>query len=225
MTTAVPRCRGCRSLLHVHSGSRRQWCSERCRKATLYAGTCEFCGGPTSGTNGRAAAAKVCRNCAEWPPPRIIEAIKRWAEDHGGVPPTRKDWQTSAVDHPAASTVYKRIGWNNALSWAGFNDRHFVTWTDAAIIAAIQRWAKRHNGRPPTRPDWKRATLDHPSLNTVKHQLGWEHALHRAGFTPSTCERSTVVAHAGFTTRKDRGEPARAGRPGRTRSAAGSGAP
>lgn len=63
-------------------GRRRKWCSDRCRKRTLYSGTCEICGGPTNGSNGRDAASDVCRECHEQRnAERNAEIIRRWNED------------------------------------------------------------------------------------------------------------------------------------------------
>ena len=60
---------------------RRKWCSDRCRKRTLYSGTCEICGGPTNGSNGRDAASDVCRECHEQRnAERNAEIVERWNE-------------------------------------------------------------------------------------------------------------------------------------------------
>lgn len=58
-------CKGCGGPLppqKKYAGRRRQWCSERCRKAQ-YAASCEECGGPTSGSEGRREH-PLCTACA-----------------------------------------------------------------------------------------------------------------------------------------------------------------
>jgi hypothetical protein len=89
------------------------------RKAS-YAAACESCGGPTNGSGGRVRQARRCRACIEWPDEAIIDAIRRWADAHDGVPPRIADWRFGAVDHPSSQPVRARIGWNHALALAGF---------------------------------------------------------------------------------------------------------
>lgn len=60
-------CRGCGATLppKTHQGRDRIWCSDRCRKQTLYGGTCIDCGAPTNGSDGRGAnASKRCNRCS-----------------------------------------------------------------------------------------------------------------------------------------------------------------
>lgn len=62
------RCEGCGAEIAQPQGSgrRRKWCSDPCRKATLYYGICLDCGGRTSGVaNGRDRAPKRCGSCAK----------------------------------------------------------------------------------------------------------------------------------------------------------------
>jgi hypothetical protein len=89
-----------------------------------YRGTCERCGGPTDGSHGRDRAPELCSSCREWDEEAIIAAMQAWAAEHGGVPPMTKDWRAASIDHPAARTVNRRLGWNNALLRAGFQPRH-----------------------------------------------------------------------------------------------------
>lgn len=42
---------------------RRKWCSDWCRKATKYGGTCEECGALTDGSNGHGKAPTRCIDC------------------------------------------------------------------------------------------------------------------------------------------------------------------
>lgn len=77
-------CQGCGAELLPSGGNRpRKWCSERCRRRTLYAGTCIDCGGPTDGSNGRARAPERCAGCIahlnDERDARILEAWERGA--------------------------------------------------------------------------------------------------------------------------------------------------
>jgi transcriptional regulator len=57
----VRQCENCGKTL---TGNQRKWCSERCRK-TCYQGTCERCGGPTSGAaSGHRKTPRLCKSCA-----------------------------------------------------------------------------------------------------------------------------------------------------------------
>jgi hypothetical protein len=75
-------------------------------------------------------------------------------------------------------------------------------WTPDAIVLAIQRWARDHDGRPPTARDWDRPRRrhdvnkpgrlnaprsGHPSKWTVVKKFGsWNAAIEAAGFEPRT---------------------------------------
>ena len=105
-----------------------------------YAAPCPSCGGPTDGSCGYKRPTSMCRSCREWPDDAIIDAIRRWADDHGGIPPRSVDWTRAAVDHPASATVRNRIGWNRALKLAGYAphmDRSPETqaWVEAQVRA------------------------------------------------------------------------------------------
>jgi hypothetical protein len=84
------------------------------------------CGRKMDGSNGYRdrRPGRVCKECRTWSEKAIIDAIRRWAEEHGGIPPTYKEWQRAGVDHPSASHVNRRIGWNEALLRAGFGLHH-----------------------------------------------------------------------------------------------------
>jgi transposase len=62
----IPReCGGCGADL-TNTHAKRKWCSDRCRKDTLYAGECIDCGGATDGVkSGKRRPAERCRECAE----------------------------------------------------------------------------------------------------------------------------------------------------------------
>lgn len=76
MTRAGRNCDGCGGPLaaNVAPGPARRWCSERCRKATLYGGRCTICGDPTDGSQGPARAEACCRRCYE----TVSNEITRW---------------------------------------------------------------------------------------------------------------------------------------------------
>jgi hypothetical protein len=136
-------CVGCDTPLPLEigrPGKPRKWCSERCRKQTLYAGTCERCGGKTNGSDGRAAAATVCMDCLRWTRAGVLLAVEEWADAHGGVPPTSTDWRDAASDGFPPATTVKRLfgGWNAMLLDAGFElRRDRRPETQEAIMAAL----------------------------------------------------------------------------------------
>lgn len=55
-------CPGCGADLTGTHG-KRKWCSERCRKQTVYSGTCQHCGTPTNGYGGFGSASDTCKRC------------------------------------------------------------------------------------------------------------------------------------------------------------------
>jgi hypothetical protein len=122
---------------------RRKWCSERCRKSQ-YAGTCDTCGGPTDGTTPSRGVATRCAVCIQWTPEGVLEALRDWGEDHGGVPPRCVDAQPDGEGHgrlPYELTVRKHFGgWNVALLAAGYGALHCDRRpeTAAAILAAVR---------------------------------------------------------------------------------------
>lgn len=120
--------------LYDPDGSKQQARKDR------YAGICIGCGGVTDGSYGPAHASDLCQQCRNWSEEQIIAAIQAWAAEHGGIPPTCTEWRHADTDHPNATTVGKRIGWNEALLRAGFAlkcDRRPET----------QQWLERELGR------------------------------------------------------------------------------
>jgi hypothetical protein len=131
---AVNKCFGCSVKIPPSRGGRaRKWCSERCRKLTLYSRRCVDCDAVCN-TDGRVTrAAERCRTCAErlthetrtWTPEAIVAAIQSWADEHGGVPPTASEWRYGADHDPAfpyPPCVLREFGtWNAAISLAGFD--------------------------------------------------------------------------------------------------------
>lgn len=99
-----------------------------------YRGTCEDCGGPTDGSNGRARAPSVCAKCEAqrrrdgrmWTRDTIVAAIQAWASEHGR-PPRASDWMRAAPGRPVSATVYSHgayvapfASWADAIEAAGF---------------------------------------------------------------------------------------------------------
>lgn len=144
-------CHGCDTELPPNRapGRARKWCSERCRKQTLYARPCMDCGAPR--TNGSDSAREPrCSACAAvkggktkqvWTPAAGLAAIQEWATLHGE-PPAVADWNPHAAEHmlhdparaarwrdadgrwPSFKTVYREFGsWNAAVEAAGFAPR------------------------------------------------------------------------------------------------------
>lgn len=178
-----------------------------------YAGTCERCGGPTSGANGRALAAKICGECAHilghegryWTRERVIEAIQRFAAEHGR-PPTANDWNHGGrgEGYPPVGSCYGRkttpfIYWADAIEAAGFPrpvsghykrtpeiiakqiaSRGQPRWSKPVVIKALRDWYEEH-GHAPTQAEWARAAADHPCHTTVTDLFGgWNLAIEEA---------------------------------------------
>lgn len=68
------------------------------------------------------------------------------------------------------------------------------SWSDAEILEAMKRWAKEHNGEPPTWEDWRVSQGDdYPSAMTVRHHFGsWNEGKERAGFAPHAYTTDTA---------------------------------
>lgn len=89
-------CLGCGAELppKTWNGRDRKWCSERCRKQTLYSGTCVDCGEPTNGYAGIGKAGERCKKCRHakehadriWTRERILADGRRWQELTGRCP-------------------------------------------------------------------------------------------------------------------------------------------
>jgi hypothetical protein len=146
------KCAGCGDPLPPQTiGRRRKWCSERCRRDTLYSGTCVDCGARTNGNDGPGKAAERCRPCrheferanAPWSREGVIHAIQEFAETYGR-PPRVTDFSkahAAARGHagrvpdghrPAQATIAKYCGsWNEAVRAAGlepFDDERDHDW-------------------------------------------------------------------------------------------------
>jgi hypothetical protein len=131
-------CQGCAVDLPPKKwkGPDRKWCSNRCRKQTLYSGTCRECGARTNGSDGPGTASDLCCHCApaanaKWTRDVIIAAIQGWAREHGS-PPAATDWNSALArrrgrpprdieKYPPLSVVQDMFGsWSAGIEAAGF---------------------------------------------------------------------------------------------------------
>lgn len=56
-----------------------------------------------------------------WTRESIVEAVQRWAREHGGEPPMVHDWTLGDESYPSPTTVKRRFGkWGHAVVAAGF---------------------------------------------------------------------------------------------------------
>lgn len=142
-------CHGCdKPITQPHSGRRRKWCSESCRKRTCYSGSCVDCGARTA-YSGQARPSDRCIPCANalngiermhWTREAILNAIREWTKEYGS-PPTTLDWgptkarELGRVEQaqrfeeaggrwPWFTGVVAMFGrWNTAITEAGFEPR------------------------------------------------------------------------------------------------------
>ena len=176
-----------RGLLSDPDGSKQR------HRRLRYQGTCRICGGPTDGSNGRAAAPEFCRFCFPkehriWTRETIIAAIQQWTEEHGQ-PPTPHEWLHSRDGHPGFTSIYGPnspfLRWADAIEAAGYRrprvglDRAQTDWTPELILAWLRNWAQEH-GRSPRSTDTLGSSG--PSQGTVRARFGsWNQALLAAG--------------------------------------------
>jgi hypothetical protein len=96
-------------------GRRRKWCSERCRKVTLYSGECRDCGARINTSGDVARRSERCNSCANqhkidqsrrW----ILDSVAEWVELFG-TPPSAVDWKRrvrTSYAHGGATTPEPR---------------------------------------------------------------------------------------------------------------------
>lgn len=145
-------CKGCGTELppKTKPGRARVWCTDRCRKQTLYSRPCVDCGKPLNGSDGTGPdAPERCVSCAAkvsgaarkvWTREACVMAMQEWAAEHNGVYPTTLMWSPSHavqlgssphpdyVDHPDRwpcwATVVRQFGsWRACVVAAGFTPR------------------------------------------------------------------------------------------------------
>lgn len=149
-------CHGCGAELPPlrAPGRPRKWCSDRCRKQTLYTGTCVDCGGRT-GYSGQVTPRERCRPCADahntvWTAEAIIEAIQAWADLYGR-PPSAGDWNVAL--RPQSSTFSARLErfYNGPRAWPHMNTARtaFGSWNAAIAAAGLEPRAYEGAGMEP----------------------------------------------------------------------------
>lgn len=147
--TDLVKCRGCETMVDPGTSNRKRvWCSERCRKLTLYSRKCPDCG-KTINTDG--SVTRVSERCVQCNAEHvkamtriyIMESFREWHEMFG-VPPTAIDWhmamarnimdrapnyarkvinrhESTGRSWPSATTVISHFGsWSAGLRAAGF---------------------------------------------------------------------------------------------------------
>lgn len=112
------------SLKTVHTWLSDPDLSRQRARRVGYRGTCDTCGGPTDGSKGSGKAPARCSACMMWTPEAILEALRDWGDDHGGIPPRCADTRTGGEGHgrlPNDDSVKVVFGsWNAGLLAAGF---------------------------------------------------------------------------------------------------------
>jgi hypothetical protein len=125
-----------------------------------------------------------------WTAEQIVAAIRRWAAEHGGRPPTYEQWEQGdpRSRRPTSLTVRNRFGsWAEGIRAAGYSPPRPARshWTAATIVDALQTWAAEH-GRTPARRDWHLAAPGRPTAKIVSARMGsWSAALAAAGLPPN----------------------------------------
>ena len=114
------------------------------------------------------------RRPAMWTNEEMIAALQEWTARHGR-PPNSCEWISGSPDRPSSLCVRRRFGsWERALHEAGLkpnNRRQYRYWTDAEIVDALRKWARRE-GRAPRSKDWTAAQRDHPCARCVMVHFG-----------------------------------------------------
>lgn len=152
----VCTCDGCGTAIEPSRGNRpRRWCSERCRKRTLYAGECEHCGARTDGSNGRGPnAARLCTHCnhdeqianAVWTRERILHEGQRWYALTGRWPLTG-DWNRYQNKGERRELIDRYHELTGPWPHVQFVQQRFGSWR--AFIHALGGEAQpEHDGAP-----------------------------------------------------------------------------
>ncbi len=149
---AAATCHGCGVPLPPNRapGRARKWCSDPCRKRALYAGTCESCGGPTDGSQGRVAAPKRCVVCT----PRAAAARAGWtAIRDAHYHEVQRLWRAGLTMREIAArmdTTKPTVGtWLYRMRRDGWDVPYRYRRTDLASIA--ERHRTQADGPPPSR--------------------------------------------------------------------------
>lgn len=130
---------------------------KRAAKRARYAGVCVDCGAPTDGSDGPGKASARCIECharwwrenfAIWDRERIITAVRAWAAEHNGTPPSATDWnpqQARLLGRPEkAEKFYADAAWPFVSTVVDY----FGTWNAAITAAGLQPRRPSHYGQP-----------------------------------------------------------------------------
>lgn len=135
-------CPGCGADLTGTHG-KRKWCSEACRQAACYGGECETCGAKTNGSAGPGKAPRHCGHCAptahaKWPPERILQKIREWADLYGE-PPGCADWNPTLAATRGGPNVAATIERFEAGDWPWYGSvtYNWPRWNDAIRAAGL----------------------------------------------------------------------------------------
>lgn len=91
-----------------------------------YCGTCRECGARTNNGGAASGPPDICRDCFNpaWTRESVIDAIRDFADDNGGIPPRTVDARRGNAGHgrlPYESCVKLLFGsWNEGLIAAGY---------------------------------------------------------------------------------------------------------
>lgn len=120
----------------------------------------------------------------------LLDALREYAADHDGRPPTRAEADDPG-DLPGAKTYKRRFGsWNEALEAAGFAP-HERRWSDQELLDALREYAADHDGRPPTIAEANDPSRELPVAQTFINRFGgWNAVVEAAGFAPRDRRRS-----------------------------------
>lgn len=177
------KCAGCDNEVPPNKapGRARKWCSERCRKRTLYSRRCIDCGAVCNTDGSVTEPSLRCQKCngahtraltRAW----VIKSMQEWARMFGA-PPSATDWNrarlkdksmTRKADRyektgrpwPSAGTVQQNFGsWNAGLIAAGFLPLTPSEHPIGHAGAALKRRDLFGTSARPTLP-WRTASLE-----------------------------------------------------------------
>lgn len=118
-----------------------------------------------------------------WTRESMLEAIRRFADEHGRAPKST-EWKRRDPGGrwPGSSQILARFGsWSSAMEAAGLRAER-TRWSPEKILAAMQRYADEH-GRLPSHEDWntKGPGSPWPAPGTVQLHFGsWSSAIEHA---------------------------------------------
>ena len=112
----------------------------------------------------------------------LLDALRSFAAEHDGRPPTAPEADDRETDLPTAATFARRFGsWNAALAAAGFDSR-FRRHSDEDLLDELREFAEETDAHPTVA-----AVRDHPDIAappTHKARFGsWSETLDAAGLS------------------------------------------